>query len=149
MSISKVANHRFLRRLLKCLKNRYVLQRNTICAESCHEVPQKSFCATFFKKWQSPFCNFLQTTSFAQILRLLTEQQITGFRAACPMARKPLCVATQHDLRKILLRSAIKSFLVLFLEKEQKKCFFVTFFQKVASTQVLVHKLTKSLYIRR
>ena len=54
MSINRAANHRFSSRLLKWRENRYVLQRNTICAESYHEVPQKSFCATFFKKWQIP-----------------------------------------------------------------------------------------------
>jgi len=32
-SIISIANYRFLKRLLKCFKNRYVLLRNTICAD--------------------------------------------------------------------------------------------------------------------
>ena len=50
----ELANYRFSLRLLKCKENRYVLLRNTICAKSNCEARQKSFCATFFKKWQSP-----------------------------------------------------------------------------------------------
>ena len=71
-----------------------------------------------------------QTISYLQILCLLTEQQITGFRVACPMARKPLCVATQHDLRKILPRSSTKKFFGSFFQKRTETPFFVTFFKK-------------------
>ena len=91
---------------------------------------EKCFFVTFFQKVAYPHCNFLQAISFAQTLRLLTEQQIIGFRAACPMARKPLCVATQHDLRRVLLRSAIKKLFGSFSRKRTETPFSVTFFKK-------------------
>ena len=122
------------------------MARKPLCVATQHDLRKillrsaiKKFLRHFFQKVATPFCNFLQTTSFAQILCLLTEQQIIGFRAACPMARKPLCVATQHDLRRVLLRSATKKFLRHFFQKVAKpnlcnfsrkrtrKFFFVTF----------------------
>ena len=121
VSICKVANPQFWGRLLKCPQNCFVSTRWHDLRKVLPRSATKKFLRHFFQKVANPnLCNSLQAISYTQTLPLLRKQQITGFRAACPMARKPLCVATQHDLRKILLRSAIKSFLVLFLEKEQE-----------------------------
>ena len=43
------------------------------------------------------------------------------------MPQKSLCVATQHDLRRVLLRSAIKKLFGSFSRKRTRKFFFVTF----------------------
>ncbi len=128
------------------------MARKPLCVATQHDLRKtlprssiKSFCATFFKKWQIPPCNFLQTISF--FTNNVSIRKVANHRFSLSALRQQMTDVSQarkgtpmlkwRENRYVLQRNTIcaefcceallKSFLVLFLEKEQKPLFLVTF----------------------